>query len=348
MFLIMLVLFSEPSTPSIARTLAPVPEGAGVYLQNPYSISVDEAGRTYVADAGANRIFVWSADTTFHGTIGRPGDGPGELGFDAAGEPQAFVGVVGDQVKVFDAGKRIIHLFTREGAFIRSIPLALSGGRCRHFYFRPDGRYILDHHHYLKEPETYELWLLAENGKREQTLDVRLDRASEEITSGGRVSGVRIIGYAPQSVSAYNPINGELVVGFGDEPVLTVLDSQGSPVRRVRFPAMQRDVTKADREELRRRPWLQNPFYTLAFAEKKPYFTGVVHVGTDRYLVYSESPFEHRIEGTLIDDRGRALERVRFTCGENGRLFGFEGRVMALRTDEEGAFRLEELVFSEP
>lgn len=341
--LILFLLFAADTNAPL--TLAPVPEDLDAYLQDPYDMDMDAQGRFYLVDAVAGYVFVWEADGSFKGLIGSPGDGPGEFRFNAAGEPQAWLGVVNETLLVFDGGKRAIHRFTLDGVYQGTDRLSLAGGRTRGFYFTAQGNYILDHHHYLKEPETFELWQLDREGKHVKTLHQQLDKSSEDITSGGRQTGALIKAYAPQTATAWHRERGELLLGYGDAPVFQVLSSQGKRLKQIRVPLLQAEVTTEDKERYKSIPWLQNPFFKLRFPDKKAFFTGLAHLGDRGYLIYSQEPVINQITGLHVDTEGKVVKRINFTLGENGTLINVRGRLMAVTTDEDGVFAISERHF---
>lgn len=63
-------------------------------------IAVDSSGRMYIADVGNHRIQVFDQDGSFVRSLGRRGQGPGEL------ETPQRVSIVGDKVFVWDTRKR--------------------------------------------------------------------------------------------------------------------------------------------------------------------------------------------------------------------------------------------------
>ena len=185
---------------------------------------------------------------------------------------------------------------------------------------------------------------MDDTGNRVRSLFTLADNSSEEVSDGGRVTGVVIKAYSPELASAFNPVNGELVLGYMGQPQIGLYNLEGRELSTIKLPLMQRDVDPADRHEFKELPWIKNStFFRTAFAEKMPFFNRVLPVGTDRYLVYNESPFYHRIEGLFVDRQGAVLKRVRYHCGENGGLMGFRGRILSVRTDEDGAFIIEEV-----
>jgi hypothetical protein len=87
-------------------------------LNQPRDLKVDERGYLFVLDAGDNNIKVYDAEGAYSHTIGKSGQGPGELGrfiyFDISPEGKVFV---------MDGMNRRISLFEKDGTFISSFSI---------------------------------------------------------------------------------------------------------------------------------------------------------------------------------------------------------------------------------
>lgn len=81
-------------------------------LAQPRDIAVDPVGRLYVLDRYRREVLVLSAEGELQGTIGRPGQGPGEF------SDPLFLAVRGDSLLVYDYGRLITHVFSLEGAHL--------------------------------------------------------------------------------------------------------------------------------------------------------------------------------------------------------------------------------------
>ena len=82
-------------------------------------LDVDQAGDIYVLDRMAGAVRVFAADGTFLRQIGRPGEGPGELG----GSTSVLAVMSGDTIVVADP-PRGLHRYDRDGTFVGSVPFA--------------------------------------------------------------------------------------------------------------------------------------------------------------------------------------------------------------------------------
>lgn len=76
-------------------------------------LDVDERGRIFVLDQQAQAVYAFDGDGTLAGTLGGPGDGPGELGPLAAS-----LAVRGDTVLVGDWSQDRLTRYRRDGTFL--------------------------------------------------------------------------------------------------------------------------------------------------------------------------------------------------------------------------------------
>ncbi|MCH8992842.1 MAG: 6-bladed beta-propeller [Acidobacteria bacterium] len=80
----------------------------------PLDLAVDQLGRIYVLDAGNNRVQVFDENGVYLRTIGREGQGPGEMN-----RPQSLA-VVGTRLAVTDMGNSRLGVWTLEGEIVGS------------------------------------------------------------------------------------------------------------------------------------------------------------------------------------------------------------------------------------
>ncbi|MCP4726931.1 MAG: hypothetical protein GY863_17960 [bacterium] len=78
-------------------------------LYNPNNVAVDESGDIYICDSGNYRIQVYSSDGTYKRTIGRYGQGPGEMPH----WPHAFD--INGNILYVAHNNSMVHKFTTDG-----------------------------------------------------------------------------------------------------------------------------------------------------------------------------------------------------------------------------------------
>ena len=88
------------------------------------AIGLDPSGNIYVSDMQAQEVRSYDATGAHLHTYGRPGSGPGELGFGVAG-----LGIVGDQLLIADAiGNQRITRYSIDGEYLGSFPFDITQG----------------------------------------------------------------------------------------------------------------------------------------------------------------------------------------------------------------------------
>ncbi len=83
------------------------------------SFVVDDKGSIYALDWKSNNVKVFDNNGTFVHTIGKQGQGPGELSF-----PSGILITTENELLVEDAGNRRLAYFTLEGEFLRNVSVA--------------------------------------------------------------------------------------------------------------------------------------------------------------------------------------------------------------------------------
>ncbi len=88
------------------------------------SVAFDSKGNLHVLDEGANRVVVVDPGGELVRTVGKAGDGPGELG-----SPRAFAVLSGDRLAVFDFGMPgAFDIFDADGSFAESATVDMMVG----------------------------------------------------------------------------------------------------------------------------------------------------------------------------------------------------------------------------
>lgn len=80
-------------------------------------------GRVYALDGQARAVRIFNADGAFLGTLGGPGEGPGEFS-DRVTSLEVMEGEDGPEVWVLDGRRSTLHRFTPEGTLVSSTSLA--------------------------------------------------------------------------------------------------------------------------------------------------------------------------------------------------------------------------------
>jgi hypothetical protein len=87
------------------------------YEVGPGTVAVDRSGRIHVLDTQARHVVVFGGDGSHQHTVGRPGDGPGELGF-----PIGLTVTAEGEIGVPDISRRGLVRFSPEGEILPTLP----------------------------------------------------------------------------------------------------------------------------------------------------------------------------------------------------------------------------------
>jgi NHL repeat len=110
-----------------------LPENA--LFQNPRGVAVDGSGNVYVSDFDANHIKVFGPDGKFRTTIGRLGQGPGDL------SGPSSIEISGERIIVWEARNRRFSILDMKGGMIRTAkPIHGGWGEILKLRALPDGR----------------------------------------------------------------------------------------------------------------------------------------------------------------------------------------------------------------
>jgi len=345
LFLICSLALDTP-VPETVLSLAPVAEDSDVFLSLPLDLTIDQKGGIYVADAFAKTVFVWNKDGSYRGTIGKQGSGPGEFQFTGSNGPQAYLSAVGGKLYVFDGGKKTISSFDGRGAYLQSSPFLIKGGSGRAEYFKvtAKGDYLINTSTFMTDPPMMVVGLYNEQGEQIGEVSAREDKSWSSEGSSARPSAIIINAFSPQMIVHYDIHGDRILVGDTAKPAFDIHNADGKLIKNVSFKMVQQDVTEEDKAEFGEVRWIKNnSFFKPGYPAKKAFYTGMLPLADGTFLVFTESPFYRKADGLRIDENGRTLARFQYTCGETGGLFGADGRLFAVVSDEEGELTVKEL-----
>ena len=110
-----------------------LPESA--LFQNPRGVAVDASGNVYVSDFEANHIKIFGPDGKFRTTIGRKGQGPGDL------SAPSNIEISGERIVVWEAMNRRFSILDLKGGLIKAAkPIHGGWGDLMALRALPDGR----------------------------------------------------------------------------------------------------------------------------------------------------------------------------------------------------------------
>lgn len=194
-------------------------ESKGVYLRQGAAITCDpERNRIYIVDSMENCILVFDFEFRYVKTIGKEGQGPGEM------ENPLYIALNSDLnfMSIREGGNRRIDLFNLAGDFIKSFPYQKSG---MGIGILPSGDILQP----VRSDDLNEPLVLAfdQEGKIKQGFGKRIDFGENTRSLNETLMSVNREGYV---VLAYNEIN-----------KVVVFDREGKPIVDRALPSKEMD-----------------------------------------------------------------------------------------------------------
>lgn len=210
-------------------------------------VDADGRGRVYVLDQQAAEVRVFDADGRFLHTIGRKGEGPGELSDAAAG---LFVGA-GDTILVPDTRLRRVNRYLPDGTSAGGFPIPMTEGHTVRWQMTPSGllaqqiRSASLSGEEDEEPRDDVVLLRGTDGTIHDTLLTfppgEIVRASDGMTS---------FKFFDAEPTWTVDTHGRIIHGVNVEYNLQVQEPGAGTVRMFRKPTARKRLTEADRDRI--------------------------------------------------------------------------------------------------
>lgn len=344
MTLLLFMLLAANLELTNVKTMESIPEDLDLFLERPYHMDLDDQGNLYVVDLDAAKVFVWNSQGQFKGHFGKKGEGPGEFAFmGSAGGPHGYVSIVGQDVYVYDGGKRTLSVFGTDMTFKSRENFKIPGGRAETFKILEDGRILLYNSSYFSDVPYKKVAFYT---KEMDELKV-IYKAKDETWEYGEENGSRKVIlkiFSPEIFVRYDDFNDQVIVGNPSQPKFEIYNKEGDLEKTVEVKLVQRDVTRADIDEFESQDWIsQQNFFRMTYADKMPFYTGVLPYKDKGFLVFSQSSVYGNVEGILVDRDGKTKGRFTMKLGEGGQMVAIDGRLFVVQINETGDIEVGEI-----
>ena len=195
------------------------------------TFKVDEEENIYVLDNKAHKIKVFNKTGQLIRIFGEKGQGPGELDM-----PTNIELYPENHLIVFNMGGRKLSVFSRNGDFIKDLPVEKLG---RIFRIRVDS-----------QGRVYGYLMIREEGTQKikiDKFDSNLNLVSNMVTIEEKIdySSIEVV---PTQLY-FHVINDNFVWGHASEYVLHIVNPDGNEIRKIRRDYDPVEFTKADEEK---------------------------------------------------------------------------------------------------
>lgn len=315
-----------------------VPVSCAYVLSKPASFACDN-DQFLVLDLNERVVFRWRRDGTFSRAIGSPGKGPGELDLETHGGRLGYVFTRDLEITVYDAGKRALIFFDRNGQFVREMPFVLTAGSIESMFLAHNGDFVVVFKRFVTQNPTYELVQVEAGSGEIQILASEPDQTFDRISDGGEVTGFNLFAYAPKMTAAYDWQNDVVFYGNGSRPLVKSLAIGDAVLSTLKLPLLQVEVTVHHRREFSEQKWLRNMPFNVIYPDKKPFFNRLL-VTEEWVFGFTQSPVTNDISGCAIRRRDKLKQRFEYACGEDGSLLAAGNQILSITTDDQGSFAL--------
>jgi hypothetical protein len=190
-------------------------------LENPISLDINSDGNLFVCDFKANNIKKFENDGNFILTIGRQGQGPGDLNWPLK------IASLNDRIAVWEVLNRRISLFYSNGEFIKSVKFASETGIPQEIKSLNDKYFVIEIEKFNYDDEKF-------------PQEFRLDLYNDEMNFIKTLYSKKIFRIKrllqPRRVDVFQPYNpnvfwdvslsGRIIIGYSAEYKVEILDPE--------------------------------------------------------------------------------------------------------------------------
>lgn len=290
--------------PELTIDNASMPED--VFLESAVDIKCDRKGYVYVCDYRANDIKVFDEEGTFFKTIGRKGQGPGELS-----RPYVFA-VTDDRLIIWNMGNRRLDALTKDGEFIKSVYVSLIDGAPRMMRALPNGNVVVASEKVyfgeLDKPQEYFIDIYSPDLEKKKRIYVQKIWRNKFVRKGDGIANIPVP-FSPRVYWDVSP-KGEIVIGYSRRYEIKIYDMNGEKVSSFSHAYTPQKVINEDKKR----------FFALIASSSG----GRIRRGASDFIVkHTKFPkIKPAFQQIKVDSEGNILVMVyRKNRDEEGRFF---------------------------
>lgn len=320
----------------------PIPEETEIYLQSVHDITTAPNGETFVLDGESGRIHIWDPAGGYVRSFGNKGEGPGEFNF--RNNSNALV-YRDNTLFVFDSETGRVTIFDEAGTYLRAFYMDM-GRKTVPLFDVVDAQTILANNTAwegaLRRFATYNT-----EGKLTKTLH-QIDDETWRYTEENGQRKVILIIYETTVITGFDDTRGEVLIGDNAGTKVQISDLQGKPLRELSLALVRHELTREIRRSWEEMPWFkQQSFYKLQFPERLPTYNRIVSFD-EGFAFYMEVYGERESRGIVTDKNGKTLRHFHTFFGEGGGIYGTNGALYTVRSDDMGDLTIRRVSGDKP
>ena len=261
------------------------------FFESAFNIKCDKDGYVYICDYKANNIKIFDSSGRFIKTIGKEGQGPGEFNrpYDIA--------VTDERLIIWDIGNRRLDALTKDGEFIKSMPISIYDGWPQMIRSLPNGDIaIASEKPYFGQsdkPQDYSIDIYSPDLEKKKRIYTQQIWRNKYVIKENRATNVPIP-FSPRVYWDVSP-TGKIVIGYSKNYEIKIYGIDGEKISSFSHAYTPEKITNEDKKRF--------------FASIGSFSGGEGKQGADDFIVKNtEFPkFKPAFQQIKVDSEGNIL-----------------------------------------
>jgi hypothetical protein len=228
--------------PEITVDETPLPEDT--FFESAFNIKCDKYGYVYICDYRANNIKILNSSGSFIKTIGKEGQGPGEFNrpYDIA--------VTDERLIIWDMGNRRLDALTKDGEFIKSVPISIYDGWPQMMRALPNGDIVIASEKLslgqLDKPQDYFIDIYSPDLEKKKRIYTQQIRRNKYVIREERATNMPIP-FSPRVYWDVSP-TGDIVIGYSKNYEIELFSIEGEKISSFNHAYTPEKITNEDKK----------------------------------------------------------------------------------------------------
>jgi len=276
------------------------------FFESVSNIKCDKNGYVYVCDYKAHNIKIFDSDGTFFKLIGREGQGPGEFN-----RPYDIT-VTDKRLIIWNMGNRRLDALTKDGEFIKSVPISIYDGWPQMMKALPNGDIAIAseklHLGQSDKPQDYSIDIYSPDLEKKKRIYTQQIWRNKYVRKEDRATNIPMP-FSPRVYWDVSP-TGKIVIGYSKNYEIEIYGIDGEKISSFRHAYTPEKITNEDKKKV--------------FASIGIFSVGEIKMGADDFIVKNtEFPkIKPAFKQMKVDSEGNILVRgYRKNRDEEARFF---------------------------